>query len=82
MSHKVLHRKMDDVSAEDVKKEIENALRRYAEAEARVVLVETTGGKVTLRGRVHSWHEWSETIQAARRVSGVTSVDDQLVIRP
>src|SRR5271157_1554254 len=45
------------VSAVDVKINIETALKRNAETDASRIQVETSGGKVTLRGAVRSWAE-------------------------
>jgi osmotically-inducible protein OsmY len=70
------------VSAPDVKSLIEKALRRSAEVEARGITVETSNGKVTLRGSVHSWHECSEAVDAAWRAPGVTQVEDCLSVLP
>jgi osmotically-inducible protein OsmY len=69
-------------SAMDVKSLIEGALRRSAEVEARRIAVETTDGKVILRGSVHSWHEHGEVVNAAWRAPGVTLVEDRLTVQP
>jgi osmotically-inducible protein OsmY len=69
-------------TASDVKSLIEGALRRSAEVEARRIVVETTDGKVTLRGSVHSWHEAAEAVEAAWRAPGVTQVEDRLTVHP
>jgi len=70
------------VSAPDVKSKIEEALRRSAEVEARRITVETSDGKVTLRGSVHSWNEQNEAVNAAWRAPGVTWVEDRLTLLP
>jgi osmotically-inducible protein OsmY len=70
------------VSAPDVKSKIEDALRRSAEVEARRITVDTSDGKVTLRGSVHSWHEHTEAVNAAWRAPGVTQVEDRLTVVP
>jgi osmotically-inducible protein OsmY len=69
-------------SALNVQSKIEEALRRSAEVEARRITVETSDGKVTLRGSVHSWHERSEAVDAAWRAPGVTQVEDRLAVLP
>ncbi len=43
------------LSAVDVKMKIESALKRNAETDAKQITVETSNGKVTLRGSVRSW---------------------------
>ena len=70
------------VSTIEVKEEIEDALRRSAEVEARRISVDAAGGQVTLRGSVHSWHERNAAVQAAWRAPGVTRVDDRLTVQP
>lgn len=68
-------------TADDVKKRIEDALRRNAETEARGIKVDVLdGGKVTLAGRVHSWFERSAAQQAAWSAPGVKTVDDRLTV--
>ena len=68
------------VSTGDVKSRIESALKRNAELEARQVTVETFDGKVTLRGKVHSWAERREAENAAWAAPGVRQVEDQLTV--
>jgi osmotically-inducible protein OsmY len=70
------------VSPPDVKSKIEEALRRSAEVEARRITVETSDGRVTLRGSVHSLHEEAEAVNAAWRAPGVTWVDNRLTVVP
>lgn len=53
------------VSTADVKEKIEVALKRNAVLEAHSLQVETSGDKVTLRGRVHTWTERYEAGHAA-----------------
>ena len=49
------------VSTIEVKDQIEDALKRNAEVDARRISVQTTDGKVTLRGNVRSWFEKAES---------------------
>jgi osmotically-inducible protein OsmY len=69
------------VQAADVKRKIEEALKRYAEVEAggiRISVLE--GGKVTLDGNVHDWRERDAIKRAAWSAPGVTTVEDRLMI--
>jgi osmotically-inducible protein OsmY len=70
------------VSATVVKEKIEEALRRNAELDARRITVETSDGKVTLRGTVRAWIEREEAERAAWRAPGVKQVEDHISIVP
>lgn len=61
-----------------VKADIESALRRRAELDAREIQVLVEGSKVTLSGRVHSWSERNLATHAAWGTPGVHQVVDQL----
>ena len=67
-------------SVPDVKKRIEDALKRNAEVEAKGIDVTVSGGKVTLDGKVHTWAERSATVRAAWAAPGVHMVDDRIMI--
>jgi osmotically-inducible protein OsmY len=66
----------------EVKRRIEEALRRNAEIDAERIVVETEGSKVILKGTVRSWAEREEAERVAWAAPGVTKVDDQIVVRP
>ena len=70
------------VHAIDVKEKIEKALQRSAELEASRITVETEGGRVILKGRVHAWYERDIAERAAWSAPGVTEVLDRLTIEP
>jgi osmotically-inducible protein OsmY len=65
----------------DVKRKIEDALKRHAEIEAQRIQVSVQGGtKVALNGSVHDWQEREAIKLAAWSAPGVTSVEDHLTI--
>jgi osmotically-inducible protein OsmY len=66
--------------APEIRKRIEDALTRNAEADAKRISVETVDGTVTLRGTVRSWAERADAERAAWAAPGVTRVNDQLVV--
>jgi osmotically-inducible protein OsmY len=66
----------------DVKERIKKELERTVEQDVDRITVETSNGKVTLRGTVHSWFEDSAARRAAWSVPGVTAVEDHLVVEP
>jgi osmotically-inducible protein OsmY len=69
------------VKAADVKDKIEAALRRNAEIDAKKISVETSDGRVTLRGNVRSWVEREDAVNAAWAAPGVRKVVDELKVR-
>lgn len=68
------------VSAGDVKKRIEDALRRNAEVEAQKIKVNVAGDKVTLEGRVDALSERQAAERAAWAAPGVRTVVDHLSV--
>jgi osmotically-inducible protein OsmY len=66
----------------EVKRKIEEALRRSAEVDASRITVEANGSEVILKGTVRSWIEREEAERAAWAAPGVTTVDDRIVVSP
>ncbi|MEA2995830.1 MAG: hypothetical protein QOG74_1379 [Alphaproteobacteria bacterium] len=66
----------------EVKRKIQEALRRSAEVDANRIEVEARGGEVTLKGTVRSWIEREEAERAAWAAPGVTKVEDRIVVSP
>ena len=64
----------------EVRRQIEEALKRNAEVDARNIAVEANGGEVILKGRVRSWAERTEAERAAWRAPGVRRGDNQIIV--
>jgi osmotically-inducible protein OsmY len=64
----------------DVRERIRKELERTVDQEANGITIETSNGRVTLRGSVHSWPELDAARRAAWSVPGVKEVDAELVI--
>ena len=69
-------------SPSEVKRKIEEALKRSAEVDANRITVEVNGGEVVLKGTVRSWIERQEAERAAWAAPGVTKVTDQISVSP
>ena len=68
------------LNAVDLKTNIESALKRNAGTDASRISVETSSGKVTLRGCVGSWSERRQAEDAAWSAPGVNTVEDFITI--
>lgn len=68
------------VQVADVKKKIEEALKRHAEVESERIKVTVQGGKVRLDGKVDNWDEREAAENAAWSAPGVTAVEDHLQV--
>jgi osmotically-inducible protein OsmY len=68
-------------SVPDIRKQIEDALKRSAEAEATSLQVDVDGDKVVLNGYVKAWSERSLVARAAWSTPGVRIVEDKLIVR-
>jgi osmotically-inducible protein OsmY len=64
----------------DLKEQIEKALVRNAETDARRITVEVVGSKVILRGTVSSYAEKKEAEEVAWSAPGVTEVDNRIIV--
>ncbi len=67
--------------APEVKRRIEDALKRHAELDSKQITVTTKDNTVVLHGTVRSWTEREDAERAAWAAPGVTLVDDQLLVR-
>lgn len=70
------------VDADELKRQIEEALERQAEREARRIGVTVEGGAVTLTGSVRSWAEKNAIERAVAFAPGVRLVDDRTIVDP
>jgi osmotically-inducible protein OsmY len=68
------------VGPTEIRRKIEDALRRAAEIDASRITVETDGSQVILRGAVRSWAERQEAERVAWAAPGVTKVDNRITI--
>ena len=64
----------------EIKRKIQEALRRAAEIDASRITVEANGSEVILRGAVRSWAERDAAERAAWGAPGVTKVDNRIWI--
>jgi osmotically-inducible protein OsmY len=64
----------------DVRERIRKELERTVDQEANSIVIETSNGRVTLKGTVHSGVELDAARRAAWSVPGVTAVENQLVV--
>ncbi len=70
------------VGPEQIRRQVEEALERQAEREARRIGVRVKDGIVTLTGTVRSWTERSAVERAAGFAPGVRRVEDQTTVDP
>lgn len=66
----------------EVKKKIEEALRRNAELDAKRIQVEAVDSELILKGTVRSWAERQEAERAAWQAPGVMKVNNQIIVSP
>jgi len=62
----------------EIKRRIEQALRRAAELDASRLSIETNGSEIILRGTVRSWAEREQAERTARSAPGVSKVDNRI----
>ena len=69
------------VTPEEIEKDIKSAFERNALLDSSKITVETSGHNVVLHGRVRNHAERDEAERVAGCAPGVTSVDNQLVVK-
>jgi osmotically-inducible protein OsmY len=70
------------VSPSKVQENIEKALRRSAELDARRITVKIEGSTAKLSGSVSSWAEKEDAERAAWSAPGITAVENSIMIEP
>jgi osmotically-inducible protein OsmY len=68
------------VNVANISDDIAHALQRTWFSEPNKVQVSADGGKIHLRGSVHSWHDFQVATATAWSAPGATSVDNQMSI--
>jgi len=69
-------------TSSSVKKEIEKALQRRAEQDARSIDVAVDGSTVTLKGTTSTWMERQAAEDAAWSASGISNVINRIKVKP
>jgi osmotically-inducible protein OsmY len=69
-----------EVASEDIRRRVEEAVRRSPHLAARAINVLVHGSVVTLRGCVRAWSEHREAADCAWSVSGVQHVHNELQV--
>lgn len=69
-------------SPENIKRKIEEALRRNAATTGQGITVEVVGRKVILDGAVRSWMDRRAAERVAAAAPGVAEVDNRIIVKP
>ncbi|HTX69180.1 MAG TPA: BON domain-containing protein [Thermoleophilia bacterium] len=64
----------------EVRDSIRGAFQRNAGLDADLLTITTVGGTVTLSGKVHSWAEHDQAMDAAWSAPGVLEVEDHITV--
>lgn len=68
------------LESEDLRRRIQESLRRCPQLAARAINVAVRGSVVTLRGRVRAWSEHRQAAECTRSVEGVRQVHNELIV--
>jgi osmotically-inducible protein OsmY len=74
--------KAPSIDPATIKRQIEEALERQTEREAKRIGVSVRDGVVTLTGALRSWGEKNAIVRAAYYAPGVSRVDDRTTVDP
>jgi osmotically-inducible protein OsmY len=66
----------------DLKQQIEKALVRNAETDAKQITIDVQGSKVILRGKVRSYAQKKAAEDTAWLAPGVSEVENRIVVSP
>lgn len=70
------------VEPSELKRKIQEAFKPNAEVDANRITVEANGSAVILKGTVRSWIDREEAERVAWSASGITKVEDRIVVSP
>jgi osmotically-inducible protein OsmY len=70
------------VDAQQVEQRIADAIKRMASLDANQITMTAGNGTVHLKGRVHSYYEKKLAEKEAASASGVSKVDNQIMVVP
>lgn len=72
--------KTTSIDTKDIQRKIAAAYHRSATVDSSSIRIDTSGSKVTLKGKVRSWAEKKEAADIAWAAPGVLGVDNQIEI--
>jgi osmotically-inducible protein OsmY len=80
VTNRIRVRSVTPLTADEIKRRIEEALLHDAELDARGIKVRVDHSRIVLEGKVHSLAEWSEAEDLAWDIPGIEQVENHLEI--